>query len=136
MPSFCALALALVVYSASHAAETVRAGILSVDKGQREVAFALGLQPGWCMRLIIIPQAMRVIMPTMISMWMNIVKNSSIAVAVGYPDLVALFMTTSLNQAGHAIEIVLMVMVFYSSVSLTISAVLNVYNKKVQIKER
>lgn len=135
-PSFCALALALVVYSASHAAETVRAGILSVDKSQREVAFALGLKPGWCMRLIIIPQAMRVIMPTMISMWMNIVKNSSIAVAIGYPDLVALFMTTSLNQAGHAIEIVLMVMVFYSSVSLTISAVLNVYNKKVQIKER
>lgn len=135
-PSFCALALALIIYSAAHAAETIRGGILSVSKGQREAAFVLGLKPSWTMRLVIIPQAMRAIMPTMISMWMNIVKNSSIAVAVGYPDVVALFMTTTLNQAGHAIEIVAMVMIFYSSVSLTISAALNVYNKKVQIKER
>jgi general L-amino acid transport system permease protein len=135
-PSFCALALALIIYSAAHAAETIRGGILSVSKGQREAAFVLGLKPGWTMRLVIIPQAMRAIMPTMISMWMNIVKNSSIAVAVGYPDVVALFMTTTLNQAGHAIEIVAMVMFFYSTVSLTISAALNVYNKKVQIKER
>jgi general L-amino acid transport system permease protein len=135
-PSFCALALALIIYSAAHAAETIRGGILSVSKGQKEAAFVLGLKPGWTMRLVIIPQAMRAIMPTMISMWMNIVKNSSIAVAVGYPDVVALFMTTTLNQAGHAIEIVAMVMFFYSTVSLTISAALNVYNKKVQIKER
>ena len=88
------------------------------------------------MRLVIIPQAMRAIVPPMISLWMNIVKNSSLAIAIGFPDLVSVFMQTSLNQSGHAIEIVSMVMLFYMTVSLTISACLNVYNSKIQVKER
>ena len=85
---------------------------------------------------MIIPQAMRAIVPPLISNWMNVVKNSSLAIAVGFPDLVAVFMQTSLNQSGHAIEIVAMVMFFYMTVSLTISGALNYYNKLVQLKER
>lgn len=135
-PAFCALFLALVIYHAAYIAETVRAGILSVHKGQTEASRALGLKPGWTMRLIIIPQALRAILPPLISAWMNVVKNSSLAIAIGYPDLVAVYMQTSLNQSGHAIEIVAMVMLFYSSVSLTISGALNWFNKQVQIKER
>ena len=135
-PAFCALFLALTIYHASYIAETVRAGILSVHKGQTEASYALGLKPGWTMRLVIIPQALRAILPPLISTWMNVVKNSSLAIAIGYPDLVAVYMQTSLNQSGHAIEIVAMVMLFYSTVSLTISAALNWYNKQVQIKER
>ena len=85
---------------------------------------------------MIIPQAMRAIIPPMISLWMNVVKNSSLAIAIGFPDLVNVFMQTSLNQSGHAIEIVAMVMLFYMTVSLTISACLNVYNKKILLTER
>lgn len=117
-------------------AEAVRAGILSVSHGQTEASYALGLKPSWTLRLVVIPQAMRAVVPPMISNWMNVVKNSSLAVAIGYPDLVAVFMQTSLNQSGHAIEIVAMVMLFYMTVSLSISACLNYYNKLVQIKER
>ncbi len=135
-PAFCALLIALVIYHASYIGEAVRAGILSVSKGQTEASHSLGLKPGWTMRLIIIPQAMRAIMPPLISTWMTVVKNSSLAIAIGYPDLVAVYMQTSLNQSGHAIEIVAMVMLFYSAVSLTISAALNYYNKRVQLKER
>ena len=135
-PAFCALLIALVVYHASYIAECVRAGILSVHKGQTEASYSLGLKPSWTMRLIIIPQAMRAIIPPLISTWMTVVKNSSLAIAIGYPDLVSVYMQTSLNQSGHAIEIVAMVMLFYSSVSLTISAALNYYNKLVQLKER
>lgn len=135
-PAFCALFLALVAYHASFIAESVRAGILSVNKGQTEASYSLGLKPSWTLRLVILPQAMRAIIPPLISHWMNVVKNSSLAIAIGYPDLVAVFMQTSLNQSGHAIEIVAMVMLFYSSVSLTISGALNFYNKRVQLKER
>ena len=135
-PAFCALLIALVVYHASYIAECVRAGILSVHKGQTEASYSLGLKPSWTMRLIIIPQAMRAIIPPLISTWMTVVKNSSLAIAIGYPDLVAVYMQTSLNQSGHAIEIVAMVMLFYSTVSLTISAALNYYNNLVQLKER
>ena len=135
-PSFLALFIALVIYHASYVAENVRAGILSVSHGQTEAASSLGLKPSWTLRLIIIPQAMRAIMPPLISTWMTVVKNSSLAVAIGYPDLVAVYMQTSLNQSGHAIEIVAMVMLFYSSVSLTISAALNYYNERIQLKER
>ena len=135
-PAFCALLIALVVYHASYIAECVRAGILSVHKGQTEASYSLGLKPSWTMRLIIIPQAMRAIIPPLISTWMTVVKNSSLAIAIGYPDLVAVYMQTSLNQSGHAIEIVAMVMVFYSTVSLTISGALNYYNNLVQLKER
>ena len=135
-PSFLALFLALVIYHASYIGENVRAGIQSVSHGQTEAASSLGLKPGWTLRLVVIPQAMRAIMPPLISIWMNVVKNSSLAIAIGYPDLVAVYMQTSLNQSGHAIEIVAMVMLFYSSVSLTISAALNYYNARVQLKER
>lgn len=135
-PAFLALFLALVIYHASYIGENVRAGILSVSHGQTEAAGSLGLRPGWTLRLIIIPQAMRAIMPPLISTWMTVVKNSSLAIAIGYPDLVAVYMQTSLNQSGHAIEIVAMVMLFYSSVSLIISAALNYYNERVQLKER
>ncbi|MCP5156900.1 MAG: amino acid ABC transporter permease [Ectothiorhodospiraceae bacterium] len=135
-PAFCALFLALVIYHAAYIAENVRAGIMSVTKGQTEAAYSLGLRPSWTMRLVIIPQAMRAIIPPLISTWMTVVKNSSLAVAIGYPDVVAVFMQTSLNQSGHAIEIVAMVMLFYSVVSLTISAALNYYNKLIQLKER
>ncbi len=135
-PAFCALLIALVIYHASYIAESVRAGILSVHKGQTEAAYSLGLKPSWTMRLVIIPQAMRAVMPPLISTWMTVVKNSSLAVAIGYPDLVAVYMQTSLNQSGHAIEIVALVMLFYSTVSLTISAALNYYNERVQLKER
>lgn len=135
-PAFCALLIALVVYHASYIAECVRAGIISVSKGQTEASYSLGLKPSWTMRLIIIPQAMRAIIPPLISTWMTVVKNSSLAIAIGYPDLVAVYMQTSLNQSGHAIEIVAMVMIFYSSVSLIISGALNYYNDLVQLKER
>ena len=135
-PAFCALMIALVVYHASHIAESVRAGILSISKGQTEAAYSLGIKPSWTMRLIILPQAMRAIVPLLISIWGAVVKNSSLAIAIGYPDLVSVYMQTSLNQSGHAIEIVAMVMVFYSSVSLIISGALNYYNKLVQLQER
>lgn len=134
--AFCALMFALVLYHTVYMAEAVRAGILSVSHGQTEASYSLGLKPSWTLRLVVIPQAMRAVVPPMISNWMNVVKNSSLAIAIGYPDLVAVFMQTSLNQSGHAIEIVAMVMLFYMTVSLTISAALNYYNKLVQIKER
>ncbi len=135
-PAFLALFVALTIYHAAHFAETVRAGILSVDKGQHDAALGIGLRPARVMSLVIIPQAMPAIVPPMISQWMNAVKNSSLAIAIGYPDLVAVFMQTSLNQVGHAIEIVGMTMAFYMFVSLTISGFLNIYNKHVQRVER
>src|SRR3546814_17595007 len=117
-------------------AESWRAGILSVSHGQAEASYSLGLRPTMTLRLVVIPQAMLAVVPPMISNWMNVVKNSSLAVAIGYPDLVALFMQTSLNQSGHAIEIVAMVMLFYMSVSLSISIALNYYNNTVQLQAR
>lgn len=134
--AFCALLFALTLYQTVFMAEAVRAGILSVSHGQTEASYSLGLKPSWTLRLVIIPQAMRAVVPPMISNWMNVVKNSSLAIAIGFPDLVAVFMQTSLNQSGHAIEIVAMVMLFYMTVSLTISGCLNYYNKLVQLKER
>ena len=136
LPQMCAVLVALIVYHAAYIAETVRAGILSVGRGQAEAASSLGLKPVWTMRLVILPQAMRAIIPPLISAWMNVVKNSSLAIAIGFPDLVALFMQTALNQSGHAIEIVAMVMLFYMTVSLSISGCLNIYNKRIQLKER
>lgn len=135
-PAFLALLVSLTIYHAAHLAESVRAGILSVNKGQTEAALAIGLRPNRAMVLIIIPQAMRAIMPPMISLWMNVVKNSSLAIAIGYSDIVALFMQTALNQAGYAVEMVGMTMAFYMFISLSISGVLNVYNRRVQLVER
>ncbi len=135
-PAFMALLVALIIYHSSYLAESVRAGILSVEKGQTEASASLGMRPGRTLRLVIIPQAMRAIVPPLISLWMNVVKNSSLAIAIGYPDIVALFMNTSLNQSGYAIEIVALTMLFYMTVSLTISGLLNIYNRRVQLRER
>ncbi len=135
-PSFMALLFALTIYHASYTAEMVRAGILSVNRGQDEAARSLGLRKKRAMSLVIIPQAMPAIIPPMISNWMSTIKNSSLAIAIGYPDLVSLFMQTSLNQAGYAVELVGMTMAFYMFVSLTISWLLNIYNKRVQLVER
>ncbi len=135
-PAFMALLIALTIYHSSFLAESVRAGILSVDKGQTEASASVGMRPGRTLRLVIIPQAMRAIVPPLISLWMNVVKNSSLAIAIGYPDIVALFMNTSLNQSGYAIEIVALTMLFYMTVSLTISGLLNIYNRRVQLRER
>jgi len=135
-PAFLALLLSLSIYHAAHIAEAVRAGILSVDNGQSEAARSIGLKPGRVMSLVVIPQAMRAIMPPLISNWMNVVKNSSLAIAIGYADIVSLFMQTALNQAGYAVEMVGMTMGFYMVVSLTISFFLNIYNKRVQLVER
>lgn len=135
-PTFIALLVALVVYGSAHMAEIVRAGIMSVSKGQNDAALAIGLRQNKALSLIIIPQAMPAIIPPMISLWLSTVKNSSLAVAIGYSDIVSLFMQTSLNQAGYAIEIVAMTMGFYMFVSLVISWLLNIYNKSVQLEER
>ena len=135
-PAFMALLLALSIYTSAFIAEIVRAGIQSVGRGQTEAAYSLGLSPGRTLRMVVIPQAMRAIIPPLISQYLNIVKNSSLGVAIAYPDIVAVWMQTSLNQAGRAIEIVATTMLFYMTVSLTISALLNVYNRRVQLKER
>ena len=135
-PSFMALLFALTIYHASYTAEMVRAGILSVDKGQAEAARSIGLRKRRAMSFVIIPQAMPAIIPPMISNWMSTIKNSSLAIAIGYPDIVSLFMQTSLNQAGYAIELVGMTMAFYMFVSLIVSWLLNIYNKRVQLVER
>jgi general L-amino acid transport system permease protein len=127
-PAFLALFVALTIYHAAGLAEAVRAGILSVGQGQKDAAMSIGLRSNRSMSLVIIPP--------MISLWMNVVKISSLAIAIGYPDLVAVFMQTSLNQVGHAIEIVGMTMAFYMFVSLSISWLLNIYNKRVQLVER
>jgi len=135
-PALCAVFIALSIYHAAYIGEAVRAGILSVSPGQAEASFSLGLKPNWTMRMIVVPQALRAIVPLLISQWMNTVKGSSLAVAVGFPEITALFLQTSLNQVGYAIEIVAMVMLFYCTVSISISLLLNYYNKRVQLKER
>lgn len=135
-PAFLALLVALTIYNAAQFAESVRAGVISVDNGQSDAALAIGLRPGRVMALIVIPQAMRAIVPPMITQWTNVVKNSSLAIAIGYADVVALFMQTSLNQTGYAVEIVGMTMAFYMVVNLSISGLLNIYNKRVQLVER
>ncbi len=135
-PAFLALLVALGMYHSAQIAETVRAGILSVNRGQHDAAMSIGLKPGRVMSLVIIPQAMPAIVPPLISQWMNTVKNSSLAIAIGYADIVSLFMQTGLNQAGHAVEMVAMTMGFYMFISLTISWLLNIYNKRVQLVER
>jgi general L-amino acid transport system permease protein len=134
-PEFCALLLGLVIYTASFTAEIVRAGILAVNWGQSEAAMALGLTGGQRMRLVVLPQALRVIVPPMTSQYLNIVKNSSLAIAIGYPDLVASINVT-INQTGQAIENVLIIMAAYLSVSLSISAFMNWYNKRIALRER
>ena len=135
-PVFCALIVALAIYTACFIAEIVRAGTQSVGHGQTEAARALGVKPTRTMRFIILPQAMRVIIPPLISQYLNVTKNSSLAIAIGFPDLVSVWMNTSLNQSGRAIPIVAMTMGFYCAVSLAVSMVLNVYNRRMQLSER
>ena len=131
-----ALWFALSIYTGAFIAENVRAGIQAVSKGQTEAAGALGLRPGRIMNLVVLPQALRVIIPPLISQYLNITKNSSLAIAVGYADITATLGGITLNQTGRAIECVLLLMLFYLTVSLSISAVMNVYNKSVALKER
>ena len=136
VPELFALVIGLSLYHGAFFAEYVRAGLLSVDKGQTEAAYASGLTPWRTMREIIIPQAMKVIIPSYISNNLNIFKNSSLGAAIAFPELVNVFLGTSLNQTGNAVEIVLMSMLFYFSISMIISITLNIYNRRIQIIER
>lgn len=134
-PEFGALLLGLVLYTSAFVAEIVRAGIQSVSKGQTEAAMSIGLKPGLVLTLIILPQALRVIIPPLTSQMLNLTKNSSLAVAIGYPDFVAVANTT-INQTGQAIEGVALIMMVYLFFSLLTSAIMNWYNKKVALVER
>jgi general L-amino acid transport system permease protein len=135
-PTFCALIIALSVYTSCFIAEIIRSGIQSVGHGQTEAARALGVTPSRTMASIILPQALRVIIPPLISQYLNLTKNSTLAIAIGFPDLVSVWMNTALNQSGRAIPIVAMTMAFFCAVSLAVSLVMNVYNRRVLLKER
>jgi len=130
------LLVALSVYTAAFIAETVRAGILSVSHGQSEAAYALGLHRGLALRLIVIPQALRVIIPPMTNQYLNLTKNSSLAAAIAYPDLVSVFAGTVLNQTGQAVEVISITMGVYLAISLMISLLMNWYNKRIALVER
>ena len=134
-PEFTALFLGLSIYTAAFIAEIVRAGILAVPKGQSEASEALGLSRGQRLRLVILPQALRVIIPPLTSQYLNLTKNSSLAVAIGYPDLVSVSNTT-LNQTGQAIEAIALMMAVYLTLSLAISGLMNWYNDRVKLVER
>jgi general L-amino acid transport system permease protein len=134
--SFGAAFVAMTVYRSAAIAETVRAGMQSIDRGQHEAAFTIGFSRVQSLRLILIPQAIRSIIPPMTNSWLTSVKDSSLAVAIGFPELVSVFMQTSMNQTGRAIEIIFMVMGFYIFISLLISYLLNKYNDSVQYKVR
>ncbi len=134
--SFTALLIALTVYSATYIAEGVRAGILAISKGQTEAAYALGLRPGRTMSLIILPQALRVIIPPLISQYLNITKNTTLGMAISYLDLKGTLGGITLNQTGRELECMLLMMLIYLCISLMISAVMNVYNNSVKLKER
>jgi general L-amino acid transport system permease protein len=136
LPEFVALLVALTTYTAAFIAEVVRAGLLAVPRGQSEAAFALGLRRGLTLRLIIVPQALRVIVPPLTNQYLNLTKNSSLAVAVGYPDLFAVFAGTTLHQTGQAIEIIAITMAVYLAISLITSALMNWYNAHIRIAER
>jgi general L-amino acid transport system permease protein len=134
-PELFALLTGLVTYTAGFIAEIVRAGIQSVGDGQWEAAQSIGLPRGRTLRLVILPQALRVIVPPTTSQYLNLIKNSSLAVAIGYPDLVAVINTT-LNQTGQAIEGILIIMAAYMTVSVAISLLMNAYNKRIALVER
>ncbi|MBL4721560.1 MAG: amino acid ABC transporter permease [Alphaproteobacteria bacterium] len=135
-PEFLALLLGLVLYTGTFIAEIVRSGIQAVSHGQTEAARALGVKPSVTMRLIIIPQALRVIVPPLTSQYLNLTKNSSLSLAIGGSEIVAVFMGTSLNQAGQALEIIAITMLFYLTVSLAISMFMNWYNNRIALTER
>ncbi len=134
-PEFMALLLGLVIYTGAFIAEVVRAGILAVPKGQTEAARAQGFTQGQILRLIVLPQALRVIIPPLISQYLNLTKNSSLALGIGFLDLYAVS-STMLNQSGRVVEVFLMIMASYLSMSLTISMIMNIVNRRIQIVER
>ena len=136
IPELVALTFALAMYTAAFIAEVVRAGIQSVSKGQTEAARSVGLKEGLVLRLIIIPQALRVIVPPLTNQYLNLTKNSSLAAAIAYPDLVLVFAGTAMMQTGRAIEIVAITMATYLTISLAISAFMNWYNKRIAIQEK
>lgn len=136
IPELAALVLALSIYTGAFIAEAVRSGIQAVTHGQTEAAYALGLRPRVTLKLVIIPQAMRVIIPQLTSQYLNLTKNSSLATAIGYPDLVNVFAGTTLNQTGQAVEVIAMTMGVYLSISLLISMFMNWYNKRKMLVER
>ncbi len=134
--SLIALWLALSLYTAAFIAENVRAGIMAISKGQSEAAGALGLRPNRIMSLVVLPQALRVIIPPLISQYLNLTKNSSLAIAVGYMDITGTLMGISLNQTGRELETLLLGMLIYLTISLLISTAMNVYNSRMQLMER
>ena len=136
LPELLALWLALSIYTAAFIAEIVRSGIQAVPKGQTEASQSLSLPGAITLRRVVIPQAMRVIIPQLTSQYLNLIKNSSLATAIGYPDLVAVFAGTTLNQTGQAIEIIAMTMGVYLVISLLVSLLMNIYNARVALKER
>lgn len=136
LPEFAALLFGLSIYTAAFIAEVVRAGIQSVSHGQTEAAYSLGLRPGPALRLIVIPQAMRVIVPPLTNQYLNLTKNSTLAVAIGYPDLVQIFTGTVLNQTGQAVEVVTITMAVYLTISLVTSGLMNLYNRRIALVER
>ena len=134
--SLIALWLALSLYTSAFIAEVVRSGVEAISKGQKEASAALGVSPGLTMRLVVLPQALRVIIPPLISNYLNLTKNSSLAVAIGYMDITGTLMGITLNQTGKELESVLLAMLIYLAISLLISLVLNIYNSSIQLKER
>ncbi|MAM89771.1 MAG: amino acid ABC transporter permease [unclassified Hahellaceae] len=136
IPEFMALLVALTIYTSAFIAEVVRSGIEAVSHGQTEAASALGLSNGQRLRLIVIPQSMRVIIPPLTNQYLNLTKNSSLATAIGYPDLVSVFAGTTLNQTGQAVEIIFMTMGVYLTMSLVTSAAMNFYNSRKALVER
>nr|WP_297457783.1 amino acid ABC transporter permease [uncultured Halomonas sp.] len=136
IPEFMALWLALSIYTAAFIAEIVRSGIQAISHGQTEAARALSLSNGFTLRLVVIPQALRVIIPPLTSQYLNLIKNSSLATAIGYPDLVAVFAGTTLNQTGQAVEVIMMTMAVYLTISLLVSMFMNWFNARVALVER
>ncbi|CAC9653296.1 amino acid ABC transporter permease [bacterium endosymbiont of Bathymodiolus sp. 5 South] len=135
-PEFLSLAFALSIYTATYIAEAIRSGIESVSKGQKEAALAMGLTPRQSLRLVVLPQALKLAIPPIINQYLNLTKNSSLAAAIGYSELVSVFAGTMLNQVGQALEIIFMTMMVYLAISLMISLILNIVNHKMSIKER
>ncbi len=136
IPELISLALALSMYTATFIAENVRAGILGVNKGQKEAAASIGLTKGQILKLVVMPQALRIIIPPTTNQYLNLTKNSSLAAAIAYPDIVLVFAGTALMQTGRAIEIISITMLTYLTLSLSISVFMNWYNKKIAIKEK
>ena len=135
-PELIALTLALTLYTATFIAENVRAGIQGIGKGQKEAAASIGLTPSQVLKLVIMPQALRIIIPPTTNQYLNLTKNSSLAAAIAYPDLVLVFAGTAMMQTGRAIEIVGITMATYLTISLSISLLMNWYNKRIAIKEK